>query len=56
VGKPDASSGMKKLGLSLPKKMELKKVPQSQKVHHPTKDPQSSNLSIEIKNNHSNYG
>jgi hypothetical protein len=37
-------------------KMELKKVPQSQKVHHPTKDPQSSNLSIEIKNNHSNYG
>jgi hypothetical protein len=31
--------------------MELKKFPQSRKVHHPAKDPQSSNFSIEAKTN-----
>jgi hypothetical protein len=43
------------LGRRFPK-MELRKFPQSRKVHHPAKDPQSSNFSIEIKNKHSNYG
>jgi hypothetical protein len=31
--------------------MELKKFPQSRKVHHPAKDAQSSNFSIEANTN-----
>jgi len=52
-----SASGIKTLGRFYRfSKMELKKFPQSRKVHHPAVDLQPSNFPIEIKIKHSNHG